>query len=227
MNLRTVITGGSDGIGKALVLEFAKNGCQVITVGRDTGKLQRVKKQLPTLITTCTGDLTNSKDLTEFIHVVNTNFKQIDLLINNAGFQIGNNFLEEASLKDLQKMIDIHVMVPLSLYQAFFSKMRQKGIIMNMISSVVNNYLKETYGPYTISKYAEYGLGKMMIKEGSKSNIKVTNVILSGVETNIRNSPRPDYLKPEEVAKTILQLLQVPSSVFIPEICIYPIIHTI
>ena len=226
MNLSAVVTGGSDGVGKALVVELARNRCKVITIGRDIEKLNEVKRQFPALIATCTGDLTNSKDIKDFIQTVNTNFEQIDLLINNAGFQIGNNLLKDASLVDLQKMINIHVMVPLSLYQAFFSRMKPQCIIMNIISNTVNNYLKDTYGPYTISKYAEYGLGKMMIKEGSKNNIRVTNVILGGVETNIRNSPRPDYLKPKEVAKSIIPLLQIPDSVFIPEICIYPKINT-
>lgn len=227
MNLHAVVTGGSDGVGKALVLELARNGCRVITIGRISEKLREVKKQYSSLIKVCIGDLTNSKDLKDFIQTVHREFNEIDLLVNNAGFQIGNIMLDKASLEDLQKMIDIHLMVPLSLYKAFFSKIKQNGMIINMISSVVNNYLKDTHGPYTVSKYAEYGLGKMMIKEGSKSNIKTTNVILGGVETNIRNSPRPDYLKPDDVAKTIVNLLQCPSSVFIPEICISPKIHVI
>jgi NADP-dependent 3-hydroxy acid dehydrogenase YdfG len=149
---------------------------------------------------------------------------EVSLLVNNAGVQIGNNLLEDASIEDLEKMQAIHITVPLLLYQALFHLLSATpgSRIINIVSIVAKDYLKETYGPYTISKYGEYGLGRMMIKEAAKHNIKVTNVILGGSDTNLRVADRPEYLKPDDIAITLLNMINSPESVYIPEISLLP-----
>ncbi|MEI7578807.1 MAG: SDR family oxidoreductase [bacterium] len=219
-----VITGGTDGIGKAMVTDLLKDEYQVFTIGRNVAKLKDISDHN---LISFQGDLTDKKSLEEFCAFVNSKSEKIDLLINNAGIQIGNNPLLNFSENDLLTMIQVHVVAPLKLLQAFHPRLKlsDNPIIINIVSNVVTNYLKETYGLYTISKFAEYGLGQMMQKELTKDNFKITNVILGGVETNIRNSLRPEYLKPLEVALAINYLIKSLTKVYIPEICIFPKIN--
>ena len=205
MNKTAVITGGSDGVGKALALNLGENGFNVITCGRSQRKLSELANDFTgkTELTTFCGDLTDEKDFESFISLIDSATKTVDILINNAGIQIENELLENANIEAINEMQKIHMIVPLKLYQKIFPMMKDKkqGMIMNIVSVVVKGYLKETYGPYTTTKYSQYGLSQMMLKEASKYNVKVTNVILGGANTNIRESERPEYLKPSDVAE--------------------------
>lgn len=228
MTKNAVVTGGTDGIGKGLVLALGAQDYTVLTIGRSIDKLKVLEKEFAELgkgkLLTQAGDLTKDTDLQTFTGLVTKTFMQLDVLVNNAGFQIGNALLKDADPKLLAQMFAIHVTVPLKLYKTVYPLMcaPRFGTIINIVSIVVKNYLKETYGPYTISKYGEYGLGNMMVKEASKDNIKVTNVILGGAETNIRPGSRPTYLQPKEVGSVLMGVINAPEATFITEIHIWP-----
>ncbi|MBI2356679.1 SDR family oxidoreductase [Candidatus Dojkabacteria bacterium] len=221
MNKAAVITGGSDGIGKALAIRLASSGFNVITIGRDEKKLKELDKYN---ISYLVGDITNDDIFQNFISLVRSKTNSVDLLVNNAGVQIGNALLVEASYSDIEQMLDIHVKVPLKLVQELKADLKKSPSpqIFNIVSVVVKNYLKETYGPYTISKYAEYGLGNMLVKELAKEDIRVTNVILGGANTSIREMERPEYLNPDDVSIVLEKLTQTPVNVFMPELFMSP-----
>lgn len=223
-----IVTGGSDGVGRALVKLLLISGYNVITFGRTTEKLDKLCtecKNSAGKLFTFTADVTEKDKIDEFIKFVNSNMNSVDLIVNNAGMQTGNAPLEDADPHLLDQMIEVHMTASLKLYKAFFPQMRDKkcGQIINIITHLVIKELpKATYGAYTISKYAQMGLGKMMVSEATKYNIRVTNVLLGGANTNIRPEPRPQYLTPESIAKTLLNIITVPEDVFIPEIRIHP-----
>lgn len=218
-----VITGGSDGVGFSLVNTLAKNGYLVLTIGRSAEKLARLDVYAEK-VKYISGDLTEEITQRKFIELVNSETSVIDVLINNAGFQIGNALLKEAKYTDIEAMLKIHLAVPFFLIQNFLEKIKNSGnpYIMNLVSVTVKNYLKETYGPYTISKYAEYGFGSMLVKELAKENVRVTNVILGGADTKIRSESRPEYLRADDIASVLGSLLETPKDVYIPEIFLSP-----
>lgn len=221
MTKTAIVTGGSDGIGKALVIRLAEAGYTVITCGRSAEKAKEFEGHK--VVKFFVGDLSNAQKLDQFLAYILQHSQKVDLLVNNAGVQIGNALLVDASLDDIKKMFCIHVEVPLVLLQKLkdhFVPTETK--IINIVSVVVKNYLKETYGPYTITKYAQYGLGNMMIKELAKQDVRVTNVILGGVNTSIRPEPRPQYLSPDDVAQAIIKVTEFPSVVYCPEIFLSP-----
>lgn len=223
-----IVTGGSDGVGKALVKLLLTCGYNVATFGRTAKKMESLCsecKDLEGKLFTFTADVTEQGKIQEFIKFVNSNMSTIDVIVNNAGMQIGNASLEDADPNLIDQMIKVHMTASLELYKAFFPQMRDRknGQIINVVTHlVIKDQPKATYGAYTISKYAQMGLGKMMISEASKHNVRVTNVLLGGANTNIRPEPRPQYLSPESIAKALLNIISVPEDVFIPEVEIHP-----
>ena len=226
-----VITGGSDGVGRALVLEMGQRGHDVLTIGRSESKVDALGEEFARVtkskLVALVGDMTVAGDFEKFVLVAADNFSQVDVLVNNAGFHIGNALLEDADEEKIKQMFEIHALVPLRLYKQFYPGMKTvgAGMIVNVVSVVVRNYLKETCGPYTVTKFAQYGLSNMMIKEASKNNVRVTNVILGGTDTNIREGERPEYLLPADVAEVVGGIVDGPESVFVSEIHMHPKVH--
>src|SRR5690606_15973764 len=107
-NKVVVITGGSEGIGKALVHAFLQAGAKVATCGRNFDKLY----QLQTLysnkpLLTHTADVSKESDCNQFIQKVIKVFGTIDVLINNAGISMRALF-KETELETLRKLMDIN-----------------------------------------------------------------------------------------------------------------------
>src|SRR5690348_912376 len=107
-NKVVVITGGSDGIGKALVEMFLKQGAKVATCARSNDKLYQLEKSHPDeSLITCSIDVSNETDCSFFIDQVIKSFGTIDVFINNAGISMRALF-NETNLDTLKKVMDIN-----------------------------------------------------------------------------------------------------------------------
>jgi uncharacterized oxidoreductase len=92
-----LITGGSSGIGLALVKTFNQLGNKIIIVGRDIGKLNDAKKQFPEIdIFPC--DLTKQSDIDDLIVFIEQNYPNLNMLFNNAAIQYNYDFLSEPNI---------------------------------------------------------------------------------------------------------------------------------
>jgi len=107
-NKVVVITGGSDGIGKALVEVFLQQGAKVATCGRNNDKLYQLEKSHSNEpLITYSIDVSNETDCAFFIDRVIKSFGAIDILINNAGISMRALF-NETNLETLKKVMDIN-----------------------------------------------------------------------------------------------------------------------
>ncbi|HEY6978283.1 MAG TPA: SDR family NAD(P)-dependent oxidoreductase, partial [Chitinophagaceae bacterium] len=107
-NKVVVITGGSDGIGKALVDLFLLNGAKVATCGRNNDKLYQLQTSYPDKsLVTYMADVSNETDCRNFINETIKVFGTIDILINNAGISMRALFTE-TQLETLKKVMDIN-----------------------------------------------------------------------------------------------------------------------
>ncbi len=107
-NKVVVVTGGSEGIGKALVQQFLQMGAKVATCGRNYDKLYQLQKTSPTKpLMIHTADVSKEQDCQNFIEAVVKNFGTIDILINNAGISM-RALLEEVELEALRKVMDVN-----------------------------------------------------------------------------------------------------------------------
>ncbi len=187
-NKVVVITGGSEGIGRALVDAFVTLEAKVATCGRNYDKLYQIQSAYPgkPLLIHAT-DVSKQQDCKSFIETVIDNFGHIDILINNAGISMRALF-EDVELDALRKVMDVNFWG--SVYctkYALPSIMNSKGTIVG-ISSVAGFRGLPGRSGYSASKFALNGWMESLRTELLESGVNVLWVSPGFTETNIRNA---------------------------------------
>lgn len=181
-----VVTGGTDGIGKALCLYFLQQGAYVATCGRSLEKVNALKKafeQYPILITQA--DLTNWDECCHFSEAVINRFKQVDILINNAGISMRGLF-EETNLDTLKKVMDINFWGAAYVTKLFLTHIiQQKGSIVNISSIAGYRGLPGRTG-YSASKFALTGFTESLRTELLHTGVHVLLACPGFTASNIR-----------------------------------------
>jgi short-subunit dehydrogenase len=182
-----VITGGSDGIGKALVHEFLIAGAKVATCGRNHDKLYQLQVTHPSLpLHTMVADLENEAECNRFIESCISTYKTIDVLINNAGISMRALF-EDADVDVIKKVMDINFYA-----SVFCTKLALPEIIKNQgaivsISSIAGYRGLPGRSAYSASKFALNGWMESLRTELLKKNVTVLTVAPGFTASNIRN----------------------------------------
>ena len=139
------ITGATSGIGKATAELFAKNNIRLILCGRRTERLEKLKQELSKLteVTTLQFDVSKREEVLSTIKSLPENFKQIDILINNAGNAHGLSTIQDGDVDDWDAMLDINVKGLLYVSKAIIPTMikNNSGFIVN-IGSIENKGLE-------------------------------------------------------------------------------------
>ena len=183
-----VITGGSDGIGKALVDAFLTEGAKVATCGRNYDKLYQLQSKYagkPLLIHTT--DISKQQECKSFIDAVIKNFGQIDILINNAGISMRSLFCD-VELDALRKVMDVNFWG--SVYctkYALPAILNSKGSIVS-VSSVAGYRGLPGRSGYSASKFALNGWMETLRTELLNTGVNVLWVCPGFTESNIRNA---------------------------------------
>ena len=237
--MKTVfITGATSGIGKATAELLAKQGHKIIICGRRTSVLEQLKSELSlfTEIFSLNFDVRNREEVKNAIQSLPDDWKNIDILINNAGNAHGLDSLADGNIDDWEAMIDGNVKGLLYVSQPIIllMKARNSGHIVN-ISSVA---ARQTYANgvvYCASKKAVDVISEGMRIELTEFGIKVTNIQPGAVETDFSkvrfkgDNERAktvyagyEALKAEDIADAIAYCINAPERVSIAELCIYP-----
>jgi short-subunit dehydrogenase len=196
-NKVVVITGGSDGIGKALVAEFLNRGAIVSTCSRRIEKLTDLKKefQYKTLFT-MVADVSKEEDCKNFIEQTIEQFKKIDVLINNAGISMRGMF-QETSLETLRRVMDINFWGTVYCTKfALESIIENKGTIVG-VSSVAGFRGLPGRSGYSASKFAVNGWLEALRTELLETGVNVMWVCPGFTKSNIRNVALNKEAKPQ------------------------------
>ncbi|MEP7371751.1 MAG: SDR family oxidoreductase [Chitinophagaceae bacterium] len=181
-----VVTGGTDGIGKAMVDELLQSGAKVATCGRDHDKLYRLQASYPSsFLHTMVADVSSENDCRRFIETTIKVFGGIDILINNAGISM-RALLKDASTEVLRKVMDINFFgaVYCTKY-ALDSIIERKGTIVG-ISSIAGYRGLPGRSAYSASKYALQGWLEAIKTELLNSGVHVMWVSPGFTASNIR-----------------------------------------
>lgn len=230
MQKTVLITGATDGLGKALVLEFSKrNQYNFVLCGRNEEKMKQLLALIPSekvLYAECF-DLLNDLEILTFTKNVKDKVKNLDVLINNAGANFQKAPIESLEIQDLRDMLQLNCVSHVMMIQEFYPLMKEKqqGHIINVLSSCCL-FSNETMGGYTASKDAMEGISKILVKEARKDHIKVTSVYPGGIDTNFRAVANHTYMKPETVAMTIVDCVELPEDGVMHDIVIRPFSET-
>jgi 3-hydroxy acid dehydrogenase/malonic semialdehyde reductase len=238
MKQTAFITGATSGIGKATAKIFAKNNVRLILCGRRGERLKELQSELSTLteVTTLQFDVSKRTEVEAAISSLPNNFKEIDILINNAGNAHGLSTIQDGDVDDWDAMIDINVKGLLYVSKAIIPKMteRNKGFIVN-IGSIAAKEVYMNGNVYCASKYAVNALNKGMRLDLNKHNIRVSAIHPGAVETEFSDirfkgdtqKAKAVYagykaLQAEDIADIIYFVISRPYHVNIEDLVVYP-----
>ena len=188
MNKIALITGATSGIGRAVADIFAENKYNLIVTGRRSERLQELKAALERqhgigVLALCF-DVRNNDEVVRNIESLPVEWRNIDVLVNNAGLAVGLNHIQDGVLDDWERMIDTNIRGLLYVTRAVSPLMiaRNSGHIVN-ICSIAGKEVYENGNVYCATKHAVDALSKAMRIDMLGHNIKVTNVCPGAVET--------------------------------------------
>lgn len=199
-----VITGATDGIGRALSVLLSKE-YDLALCGRSESKMKTLLEALePCQVYQECFDITKDEERNGFCKHVIEQFGHIDILVNNAGANIKKDKVTDICLDELRYMFELNCVSAVGMIQNIYPVMakQQRGFIVNILSSCCL-YHNQTMGSYTASKDAMEAISKILLKEVKGEHIGVCSVYPGGVDTNFRPQEKPEYLRPETVAKMV------------------------
>jgi len=225
-----VITGGTKGIGRAIVEKFATEGFDVITCARHESELISLKSDIEGLVPDCevmfrAVDLADKEAVSAFVEFISSMNRPVDVLINNAGiFLPGEAHQEPAG--NLEKMIETN------LYSAYYltrgliedMKSRGKGYVFNMCS--IASILPYEHGSsYSISKHALLGFSKVLREEMKDFGVRVSAILPGPVYTPSWEGseyPPERFIQPDDIGEAVYSAYNLSRSAVVEEILIRP-----
>ena len=221
-----VVSGGSKGIGKAILKRFASSGFRVAAFARNPEQLNLLKNELKTEnnLFIRQVDASDKKALQDFaVELLNT-MGTPSVLVNNAGqFKPGQILTEEDGT--LETLLKVNVESAYHLTRALvpFMKKQNRGHVFNMCSTA--SIIPYTNGgSYCISKFALLGMSKVLREELKETGIRVTAVLPGATLTDSwagTDLPQSRFMKAEDIAEAVWAAYSMESAV-IEELLIRP-----
>ncbi len=223
-----IITGASDGIGKAIALRLAKENTKLALIARDINKLNLVADEAKKLGATETKiyscDISNTDALTKTCKDIINDFQSIDVLINNAGVWQKQMPVDELSQETIDTVIQTNLSALIHLTRLLLPQLRQapEAAIINVVSK--SGVLAQAgQSVYTASKYGVRGFTDVLKQDLQDTPIKVAGIYQSGTKTQMfakaDETVNTDNLTlPEDLANVIAFMLQQPKNIWLHDV---------
>jgi len=194
-----VVTGGSKGIGRAIVQRLSKAGAQVWNWD--------VSPDAPDGVAACKVDVTNAADIERAVAQVVESTARIDILVNNAGFTGGSLTVEDLDPADWRRILDVNLTGVFEVSRQVVPVMRRGGWgrIVN-IASLAGKEGSPRLSAYSAAKAGVIAFTKALGKELADTNILVNSVAPAAIETDILQQMAPEYVE-AMVAKSPMKRL--------------------
>lgn len=215
-----VITGGSDGLGRAIARKLNDEN-KVIILSNNQKMLKEVSNNINCEHYVC--DVTDWKQVEDTVNKIIQKHDHIDILINNAGVWLAGD-LTETSYDKVSNCIDVNTKGAIYMTKAVLKNMYEKkdGLIINVCSQA--SFDSDDFSSvYNASKWAMRGFNRSIQKDVSKKGIKVTGIYPGFMQADIFKKAGNDYdtstgLEVEKVAKAIDFIIKCDDDVIIPEL---------
>lgn len=233
-----LVTGASSGIGAAIASSLTRDGVRVICAGRSVDRLQAVADSIGPLACALPLDVTDQASVDSLFDRLAPEWRNIDVLVNNAGHDIGGKRrLEEGAMEQWESIISTNLTGLIRVTRAVVPAMvaNDRGHIVNLGSvSGVMPVSGETL--YCASKYGVHGFTETLRVDYSHTKIRITEVMPGMVRTNFAAARFEDEaqgeqyyadhgvcLLPEDVAETVAFAVRQPPRVVISQLAVVPV----
>ena len=208
-----MITGTSQGLGRALALACAQEGANLVVNSRNADSLDPVAQEAEGLgveVLAIPGDVSRSTHVEMLVRAAVERFGQIDVLVNNAGLLGPRVPIEEYPENEWRKVLEANLTGPFLLARAVVPHMPEGGSIIN-VTSGVSIEGRPRWGAYSVSKFGVEGLTQILAAELEERGIRVNSVDPGGMRTEMRAAAYPDEdpmtkITPEENTDVFLYL---------------------
>lgn len=230
MNKLIVVTGGTKGIGRAVLEKFAASGFDVVTCSRKTEELEKLKMNMEhdfpaSSVFIKSADLSDKNEVRSFCEFVLGLNRPVDVLVNNAGYFVPGAITTEPD-DTLESMMDAN------LYSAYYTtrgiiapmKEQKSGHIFNLCS-IASFMAYSNGGSYAISKFALLGFSKCLRAEVKEYGIRVTSVMPGATKTQSWDGTDVEderFMKAEDVAETIYAAYSLSGRTVMEEVILRP-----
>ena len=189
-----IVTGASRGIGFELIQLFAKNGHNVLAISRNTIPIDALKIKN---IVSLSIDLSVESDIEKASHFVHQNWKQVDILINNAG-RLANKPFSETSTKDFLDVYKVNVFAVAELTKQLIPYLSEGSHVVTISSmgGIQGSIKFPGLAAYSSSKGAVITLSELLAEEYKEKEISFNVLALGAVQTEMLEEAFPDYKAP-------------------------------
>jgi short-subunit dehydrogenase len=225
-----VVTGGTKGIGRAVIEKFAEHDFDIVTCARNSEELEQLKRTLseedPEIQVHCLKtDMAVTKDVKAFTGFVIGLNRNVDVLVNNAGYFLPGEITTEAE-GTLESMINANLYSAYHTTRGLAERMKaaRSSHIFN-ICSIASIKAYANGGSYAISKFAMLGFSKCLREELKTFNIRVTAVMPGATKTRSWEGvdlPDDRFMKVEDIAEAIFGAYALSKNSVVEEIIIRP-----
>lgn len=226
-----LLTGASKGIGRATALALAAHRVKLGLVARSEQDLITLKQEVEALGSECeifAGDVADESTAVKAVAKMQDRFGSIDVLINNAGYGNSKPF-EQFSAQEWDDLYATNVKGTFLFSKAVAPAMKQQqsGHILIIASDVAKRTFA-TGALYCSSKFAQHAFGDAIRKELRPHKVKVSTVYSGLVDSYFHAEPQGDaahnwWLKNEDMARSIVFIINQPAHVVIDEFMIHPL----
>ncbi len=240
MNRIVLITGATSGIGRSCAYVFAKNKHDLIITGRREDRLNEISNDLKSKygvnVFSLSFDIRNNEAVKDAVASIPSDWKNIEVLINNAGLAVGLGTLQDGDIDDWERMIDTNVKGLLYISRAVLPLLveQNSGHVIN-IGSIAGKEVYPNGNVYCATKHAVDALNKAMRIDLVNHGIKVTQIAPGAIETEFSivrfkgdkdkaDSIYAGYqpLMPDDIANVAYYTTTLPPHVNINDLVIMP-----
>lgn len=230
---KVLVTGASGAIGSAVAQQLAASGAVVFITGRDEQRLQSTATDsgIP-MERVLVADLTIAGDRLKLSEKINADGRPLDILVNVAGIGIIKPF-EQLTSEDFERCMQVNFFAAVNLLHDYLPGMKSagKGIIIH-IPGVLGKTPMSGATAYAASKYALNGMLKSLREELKRTEIRITQLFLGGVDSPFWDNidlrvQRDKMIVAREVGKAVWFLCQQPSSGVVSEMVLQPFNHQV
>ncbi len=228
---KVVVAGATGGIGRQLVKLLHQSGAEVFVTGRNQSKLDQLVNDLGLNSShSVAADVANEADMQSLGSAVLSRVGTPDILINLAGIGIIKS-MDTLSLAEFNQSLQTNLVGSFLLVKTFLPVMKEqkKGLIVN-VPGVLGKVPMAGAAAYSASKYGIVGMMQSIREELKRTEIRITNLFLGGVDSPFWDTidlkvQKEKMIREEEAARSIWFLCQQPVSGVVSEMVLQPFNH--